>query len=215
MKELNAAALAHAIQTAVADNNLDWKTCVAQCYDGASVMSGSFSGVQALVKDIAPHVLYVHCLAHRLNLVLVATVKNIAEVCEFFATVQEVYVFLTGSTPRHELFCEAQREANLEVLELERLVDTRWSYWYRSVRKIKLRLSSIFQTLEALHLQRADGEASAKANGLLRTMKSLTFIQTLLIMEMLLGYVNSLSEELQRATVCLPSALQLVASTRA
>ena len=80
MKELNVKALFDAIKAAVQENGLDWKYCVAQCYDGATVTSGPFSGVQARILELAPHVLYVHCLAHRLNLVLVATVKNIAKI---------------------------------------------------------------------------------------------------------------------------------------
>ena len=214
LKEQSAEALTDAIQSAAKDNGLEWKLCMAQCYDGASVMSGSFSGVQARIREFAPHVMYIHCLAHRLNLVLISTIKSIAEVNEFFSTVQELYVFLSTSTPRHELFCEAQREANLEVLELERLVETRWSYWYRSISKVKLRLACIINTLDALITQRLDGESAAKAKGLIGVIKADQFIKMLLIMEMLLGKINSLSEELQSSTVCLPAALKLVTSTR-
>ena len=86
-----------------------------------------------------------------------------AEVNELFSTAQELHVFLSTSAPRHELFCEAQREANLEALELERLVETRWSYWYRSIRKVKLRLACRIHILDALITQRLDGESVAKA----------------------------------------------------
>ncbi|KAL4098361.1 hypothetical protein QTP88_022990 [Uroleucon formosanum] len=43
---------------------------VGQCYDGACVMSGHLTGLQASVKEVAPNALFTHCLAHRLNLVL-------------------------------------------------------------------------------------------------------------------------------------------------
>jgi hypothetical protein len=46
---------------------------VAQAYDGASVMSGKDNGVQKQVRDIHPAALYVHCMAHKLNLVIVAS----------------------------------------------------------------------------------------------------------------------------------------------
>lgn len=42
-----------------------------QRYDGAAVMSGSCSGVQAKVMEEALTAVYTHCSAHRLNLVLV------------------------------------------------------------------------------------------------------------------------------------------------
>ena len=44
---------------------------VAQSYNGASVMSGHVSGVQQGIKETHPYAAYIHCFAHKLNLVLV------------------------------------------------------------------------------------------------------------------------------------------------
>ena len=45
--------------------SLDVHKCVAQCYDGASVMSGEVSGVQQRLRDIAGNgCMYVHCSMH-------------------------------------------------------------------------------------------------------------------------------------------------------
>ncbi|CAF4778005.1 unnamed protein product, partial [Rotaria socialis] len=47
------------------------ENCIAQCYDGASVMSGSQAGVQTLMRqNYMPRGIYIHCFAHRLNLVI-------------------------------------------------------------------------------------------------------------------------------------------------
>lgn len=48
--------------------SLSLSQCIGQAYDGAANMSGVRNGVQALVKQEEDHVLYVHCLAHNLNL---------------------------------------------------------------------------------------------------------------------------------------------------
>lgn len=50
---------------------------VAQSYDGASVMSGNMNGVQAKIKEQHPAAVYTHCMAHRLNLVVLDTCKSI------------------------------------------------------------------------------------------------------------------------------------------
>lgn len=50
---------------------------VAQSYDGASVMSGNMNGVQAKIREQHPATVYTHCMAHRLNLVVVDTCKSI------------------------------------------------------------------------------------------------------------------------------------------
>jgi len=50
---------------------------VAQSYDGASVMSGCKGGVQKLVSDaVGRHVIYIHCFAHRLHLVVLDVLKS-------------------------------------------------------------------------------------------------------------------------------------------
>ncbi len=63
-----------------------------QCYDGASNMSGTRSGVKAVVQE-APKAMYYHCAAHRLNLAVVSACsiqafKNaesyIGEIARFF-----------------------------------------------------------------------------------------------------------------------------------
>ncbi|XP_050065523.1 zinc finger protein 862-like [Aphis gossypii] len=50
---------------------------IAQSFDGASVMSGRLNGVQAKIKELYPSAIYTHCMAHRLNLVVVDMCKNI------------------------------------------------------------------------------------------------------------------------------------------
>ena len=49
--------------------------CRDQAFDGALNMSGIRNGVQALIKE-EEHSLYVHCLAHNLNLCIQSTTKQ-------------------------------------------------------------------------------------------------------------------------------------------
>lgn len=53
---------------------------ICKTYDAASCMSGQRGGVRALVKAQCPHALFVHCYAHRLNLVLAQGTENIQDV---------------------------------------------------------------------------------------------------------------------------------------
>ncbi|XP_015372026.1 PREDICTED: uncharacterized protein LOC107167484 [Diuraphis noxia] len=48
---------------------------VAQSYDGASVMLGRFNGVQQKVKLKHPYAIYTHCMAHRVNLIVIDMCK--------------------------------------------------------------------------------------------------------------------------------------------
>jgi len=57
----NAKALFSLITTILEPFNFKTKL-IAQCYDGASVMAGHVNGLQQLIRNEAPHALFVHCL---------------------------------------------------------------------------------------------------------------------------------------------------------
>ena len=73
---------------------------VTQCYNGAAVMTGEFSGLQKRVKEKYPDALFIHCFAHRLNLVLSQTTSNIKECKIFFITLSNFSSFFSKSTKR-------------------------------------------------------------------------------------------------------------------
>jgi hypothetical protein len=56
----------------------------AKGYDGASNMKGELNGLQALILKECPYAYYVHCYAHRLQLVLVAVAKDVVPISQFF-----------------------------------------------------------------------------------------------------------------------------------
>lgn len=64
--------------------NLNIKKCCGQGYDGATVMSGVFSGVQKRISDIVPNASYVHCTAHNLNLVISDIAKSPLKISKCF-----------------------------------------------------------------------------------------------------------------------------------
>lgn len=59
-----------------------------QGYDGASSLCGEWNGLEALISSECPYAYYVHCLAHRLQLTLVAASKEIIHVHQFFYQVE-------------------------------------------------------------------------------------------------------------------------------
>jgi hypothetical protein len=55
-----------------------------QGYDGASNMRGQFHGLQRRVLDENPYAFYIHCFAHRLQLVVIVVAKCCGAVYDFF-----------------------------------------------------------------------------------------------------------------------------------
>lgn len=53
---------------------------IAQTYDGASVMSGHISGVQARIRQVIAAAIYIHCMAHEVCYICTRNV-DILEMC--------------------------------------------------------------------------------------------------------------------------------------
>ena len=82
IKDLDAKSLTDYIVSAIETYCLDPKLIVSQGYDGASVISGSCTGIQTRLKEIAPYATCIHCYAHSFNFVLVDCTKAIPHVAE-------------------------------------------------------------------------------------------------------------------------------------
>ena len=91
--DTSACELQKKILDSIPSNGFDLSKCRGQGYDGASNMSGVYSGVQARIKEMEPLAKYVHCAAHNLNLTLDVSVKYIAERHRFYDTVEGLYTF--------------------------------------------------------------------------------------------------------------------------
>jgi hypothetical protein len=63
-------------------------------------VKGLLNGLQSKIKSTAPQAMFIHCYAHRLNLVLQDAVGEIQEVKIFFATLSGISVFFSKSTKR-------------------------------------------------------------------------------------------------------------------
>ena len=96
---------------------LSLRMCRGQGYDGASVMSGIYSGVQRRISDKEPNAVYVHCAAHNLNLVLNDACMSSTEVQKYFDILEQLYVFFSKSIIRWDILQEqVQSKKNTETI---------------------------------------------------------------------------------------------------
>ena len=206
---LDAQSLLESVKQTLAKCNIDKNDCIAQCYDGASVMSGCNSGVQERFRQEVPQAVYIHCYAHRLNLVLVDCVKNVKPVGECFAVVKMLYNFFSGSVV-HQLFMEKQRELTprRQPVELKRLSDTRWACQYATLWAIKTCFPAIIETLEVVR-DMSDAHRAAQANALLGLIDG-QFVLYVTMLESIFRQTKTLSDQLQAKDLELASANDLV-----
>ncbi len=123
-----------------------------QAFDGVANMSGVRCGVQALVKKEESRALYVHCLAHSLNLSIQSAAKN----CELIRTTMDfLYKLLQRikySPKRLTLFESIRTDIAMssEIVppSLRILCPTRWTVRNTSIYSVLLNYKSLLKTLD-------------------------------------------------------------------
>jgi hypothetical protein len=80
---------------------LSFDNLVAQCYDGAAVMSGKHNSVQKKIKSLAPDSMYIQCSAHVLNLALIDSVYANVGDKNFFKSKRTLATFFQASPKRY------------------------------------------------------------------------------------------------------------------
>ena len=163
-ESLTAEGLTTCILDCLKKNNLDPKNIVSQGYNGASVMRGSCTGVQARIKQVAPHAMYVHCNAHCLHCLNLCVVDS------------NQYIFLSTSKC-HSLF-----------IQLQKLSDTRWACRQSAVNALCYTYDAVLTTLFEV-INRKDGAKATEARGLLAQVKSFEFIVSLVVFDKALSDV--------------------------
>ncbi|XP_065318813.1 zinc finger MYM-type protein 1-like [Gordionus sp. m RMFG-2023] len=88
VEDLDAESLTKTLITTLNNNSIN-AICVAQAYDGASVMKGHLSGVQERYRQNHKMAIYVHCYAHKLNLVLISACKSVPQSRKFFNVLED------------------------------------------------------------------------------------------------------------------------------
>ena len=213
-QKVDAENLTSLIIQALLDHGLNIHDCIGQCYDGASVMSGEHSGVQRRIQNIVEHcIYYVHCHAHRLNLVLVSTARHIRSCEDFFGVLQLLHSFFSVSAKRHSTFVQVQKDHQLPSMEIPGLSDTRWACRFQSVCVVKERIECIIETLKYICDNSTDGQEGAEATGILTQMTTWCFVFHLILFFKLLGITNGLSQMLQSEALDLAGAICLVGAT--
>jgi len=200
-------AIAQMITDYLQEMNLDVGKLRAQCYDGASNMSGKFNGVQAIIRRQAPLANYVHCKAHSLNLALIHSCKESC-VRTVMATVQEVAFAFDYSAKRLAAFDDELAADNDTQDKLERrsklrtLCETRWSSRADSLYTFKNAFPVVVHALETL---KDDGDEKAGMH--LAAILRFEFIIGLVVSEFLLSDTVGLTNYLQSTDCDLVEAI--------
>uniref|UniRef100_A0A3B4UMN1 HAT C-terminal dimerisation domain-containing protein n=1 Tax=Seriola dumerili TaxID=41447 RepID=A0A3B4UMN1_SERDU len=186
--------------------SLPIKNCRGQCYDGASNMSGIRNGLQARVKEQEPRVLYVHCMAHVMNLVVQDVAHNIAECRNFMSLIRELITLIQNSPKRLAWFQDFQ---SADGPSLRPLRPTRWTVKAASLQSIASNYSALVEFLDNLSSE-DKSDAGGKANGLLQHLQKFSTFFSLELMLMFFLRAETANRALQHSQLHSQKALQLI-----
>lgn len=207
------------LDAVIANLKIEWSSVTSVCFDGAATMSGHESGVQQRCKEKNPRILYVHCYAHCLNLVLVDACASRTEnplIFDFLGTIQFVFTFIEGSPGRHAVFENILKEVGgLRAPSLKSLSTTRWACRAEAVSSVKRNYSVIVQAIEEVVNTTKHTEVRSKGKGLLYQLKSFEFIFALHVMQPILAMVLKVSKYLQYENLSLLVAMAQVRELKA
>jgi hypothetical protein len=189
------------------EKGLDLSKCRGQGYDGAATMSGVYSGVQSRILEKVPNALYIHCVAHNLNLVLNDAVSQVQEVSQFFDVIQRLYTFFGGSIKRWDILSSFTTVSNVK---LKALCPTRWSSREECIVALRYRYVDVVKALGNISLVERKKDIIAEALGLQEKLESFEFVFLLVVLTKMFESVNTVSKMLQTDTIDLMSASNLL-----
>lgn len=80
----------------------------------ASVMSGKYAGVQVLLRQrFIPNAIYVHCYAHKLNLVICDVTKHVPYLPEFYLIINKIFNYFHASSVTNATFKKVQQQLKI------------------------------------------------------------------------------------------------------
>ncbi|XP_066949341.1 zinc finger MYM-type protein 1-like [Macrobrachium rosenbergii] len=212
LHNLKAKSLKDSLCTVLRLCSIDPRNCVGQTHDGASVMSGVNLGVQQLVREeLAPQAVYIHCYNHRLNLIIVDSVKSVRLADSFIRLLEETYTFMSPHTPR-EIYLAKQKELfpNKQIRSLKRLSDTRWSCQYLSCKVLLDTFPALISTLEEISSSQCHtGKRAHVARSLLMNI-NFAYILCLVMFTHISHKTKLVSGMLQAPSLDLSPAAQMI-----
>ena len=153
LKKADAQLIFHELTESMKDLHLDVHRMRGQCYDGASTMSGTKSGVAKLITDIEPSAIYTHCYGHALNLAANDTVKRCDLMKNTLDTAHEICKLVKSSPKRDALLQQIKQDVQADIPGVRVLCPTRWIVRADSMKSI-LEITFIFWNCGMRHMRK-------------------------------------------------------------
>lgn len=186
---------------------LNMNKMVGQGYDGCSTFSGNISGVHERIQELYPKAIYVHCAAHRLNLVLSQS-TNVPNIRNSFGVVGEITNLFRNNPQANDLLKEkiSSMLPSSKKTRLTGLCQTRFIERQVAITDFLELFPAIVESLEELSLSVRN--ISTTASTLLSSVEKGGFVVGLYVCEFVFEKTLPLARYLQKTDVELSSAVK-------
>ncbi|XP_076916978.1 uncharacterized protein LOC143576860 [Bidens hawaiensis] len=220
-----ASSLKGAIDNFFAKHGLTMSRVRDQGYDGASNMLGELNGLKQKILDENKHAYYIHCFAHQLQLVVVATSSEYASVSSFFDNLAKIVNVVGASCKRKDSIRQKQYDEFVNRIEmgeictgkgknqemsLARAGDTRWGSHLKTIDRLLRLWKPVREVLIALSRDATVGKNRGLAFSLAEKMENFEFVFVGHLMLNLLRKMNDLSQALQLKNQNIGNAIRLI-----
>lgn len=160
--------------------------------DGASVLTGRKNGVATKLKEnLNPHMISIHCMAHRLNLVTSKAAENVPYIKnEFQEAMTNLFYYLHKSAVRTANLANVQKVFDLPEMKIKKIHEIRWCSFYEALKSVYLSWAPIVTFLRS--------EKTSKAQEILKVMLNVKFVYCLHAMMDILPAMATLSLKMQQ-----------------
>lgn len=166
--------------------------------DGAAVISGQYSGVQAQLRmNHAPHVVWSHCAGHKINLIAGVVVK-VPLVASLETVLKMAGNFFSNSPQRLSNLAEWQDWTETEELKMKKFLSVRWLSAYGCNERLIQQYRPLLLTVQ--QWARKEGSAqSGPATALCEQLCTASVYLTAIAMQPLLEVLQVVCKRSQKA----------------
>ena len=217
IKHAHAAGILDAIDDAVAEVGISQEMWLSKVicanFDGASVMMGQTNGVAGQLKRRVPHIIVLHCVAHKLELAVLDAVKWFPYLQKFDDTIKAVFKLYYYSPKKRRELKEIGDLIEEKVAHFSGLKSTRWlPSRLRSLMAVE-KHTMVFTVMHLSSLASGQGEDAAKAKGLLLEMQTTRFVRFLHFMIDYSSILSNCSKTFQNEDIFISHVQQALQST--
>ena len=225
LQRVRASDITNAIIGTLEDFGISLKDLRGQCFDGASNMSGSKSGVQKRIKDRQPKAIYTHCASHSLSLGIVSSC-SVPLVCNCIAQIKNITIWIKSS-PKREGFLKAVVHKGIQsgiVSSRNPILNVCITRWVENIdgwERFCLSYPFMIQMFEAIIYGTSESDfesyndgwtADDKTNAMahLKAVTNFEFIYALVTLQRSLLYFREASVKLQGMNQDIASGIALI-----